>query len=88
MPDDEHVILETKVHILVRQREGVGVGLGMNHFPLQNILRADAVELGLDQHSFPPILSGKLGRVQRGSNQKAPSIASFSEVGAWPDIAT
>ncbi len=75
--DDEHVVLLAKFHILVSQRKIVGAGVRMNDLPLQHILGTNGVELGFDERVFEWVLSRKLRRIQRCSDQKTTFVGVF-----------
>ena len=68
--DDEHLVAQTKVHILIRQREIVLPRQRMDIFPLQNIFGADGVELRLDDGGFHSVGFPELRWVQRRANEK------------------
>jgi hypothetical protein len=63
MAVDEQVVLLAKRYIVVGLRKVVRIRLGVNQLPLQNVLRADAVELRRNDGDAARVLLVKLGLV-------------------------
>src|SRR3974390_1458524 len=75
--DDKHVILFAEFDIYIGQGKIIGVRLGMDDLPLQDVFGADGIELRLDDRSFELIPARKLGGVQRSANEKTSLIGVF-----------
>ena len=68
VPDDEHLVLLAECHVLVRPLERITVRPRMHGLPFQDVLRADRVELRLDDRAAARILVAKLRLVDRRAN--------------------
>jgi hypothetical protein len=82
--NDEHIVRLAELDVLVRPFEGVPARLRVDGLPLQDVLRADLVELLGDEAGPEGVAAGVLGAVERRADQEPPGEGVF-ERGFRPD---
>ena len=70
MPYDEHSVFLAELDVTIRRLEVIRFWACMHGVPLQNIFRADGIELGFDEFRFPGIIPIELGSGEGRADEK------------------